>query len=275
MTGNLAVEGSEELQNHEKYIEYHGVSHDPPQCTDLLPARVEFRHLSYDETQYDKQGRAGAKGRREKAGRHNSGQPVMSSGNTRVQERGHGVDAEGPWDGYVDQDLNPIPILYPLPLCAQDIPADNDIQQHVYIKDKKIPEQDRSRVWVNHEIQHPGKLAEVHHDEQAAHNNCADREEFPQNGYPPESLIVMDIIGKYHHDPAGRNTHEIRELADIEAPGDVPAHPCYLQAFRPLVKIEAEAQPNEGQKEYYPAPVFLTSLYCLVKHVHLILYNKY
>lgn len=42
-----------------------------------------------------------------KQGRHDGGQPVVASGNARVQETGDRVDRKGPHDGDIDKNLDP------------------------------------------------------------------------------------------------------------------------------------------------------------------------
>jgi hypothetical protein len=80
VSGDLAVKGDEHLAQEEKDVEDDGVGDDLGQGLDLLTARVEVGEFADDEAQQDQQGRAGGKGRGQKARRQDGGQPEMAPG---------------------------------------------------------------------------------------------------------------------------------------------------------------------------------------------------
>ena len=95
-SGNLAVEHREDFAEEEEHVDQNGVGDDLGQGLDLLLARIKLGVLSDQQAQKNQQRRAGGKGRGQKAGGHDGGEPVAPAGQTGVQKGRHGVDAGRP-----------------------------------------------------------------------------------------------------------------------------------------------------------------------------------
>ena len=57
VTGNIAVEGGEDLQEVEEDIDTHGVDNDRGQCLDGIASRIKARQSAHDEEQKQENGR--------------------------------------------------------------------------------------------------------------------------------------------------------------------------------------------------------------------------
>ncbi len=60
-------------------------------------------------------------------------------------------------------------------------------------------------------------------DKQHAHDDGGDSQELAEDRHAREFLVVVQVIGQYHHDRRRGNPHQESELPDVESPGDVAA----------------------------------------------------
>ena len=158
-------------------------------------------------------------------------------GKTGVNKCGHRMDADGPGDGEVDQDLDPLGGRIPFLLRVQDGPADHDVQEEITVQDDHVPEKDRAGSGIKDHVEGPGRLPEVHDDEGEAHDHRGDGQEFPQDRDLAEGLVVVEVVGQNQHDRRRGHSDQEGELGDVERPGDVPAHAGDAQAVIQLAEV--------------------------------------
>ncbi len=73
--------------------------------------------------------------------------------------------------------------------------------------------------------------ADVHRDEQQAHDDGADGQQLAEDGDLPDRLPVVDV-GRDDQQHGGRgHADQEGEVADVEGPGDLVAHVGDDQAF--------------------------------------------
>jgi hypothetical protein len=99
-------------------------------------------------------------------------------------------------------------------------------------------------IGVENDVEHPGEIAEIHHDKQPAHDDGCDGQELAQDGDPAESLVVVEVVGQNHHHTGRGHAHKIGELADVKTPGHIPAHPGDSQTLRRTDKGKTRTRPQ-------------------------------
>ena len=125
-------------------------------------------------------------------------------------------------------------------------PADDAVQQEVTDEDDHIIEHDRVRGGVQEHVHHALGLAQVDHDEEAAHDHGRNGHELAEDDHDLEFLVVMEIGGQNQHNGGSGHTDEVGELGNIETPGHIPAHAGHAETVKQLVDIDAEARCNES-----------------------------
>ena len=263
---DLAIENGEEFNQNEKNAYRQRIGHDFGQGLDGLSPGVELREPLQDHAEEDQQGRTGGEGRGEKARGHDGRQPEAPARQTRVNERGDRVDADGPRDGEVDDRLHPGRRRDALPVALQNRPAGDDVDQQIAVEDHHVPEEDRLGRRVENHVHRPVEAPQVHQDEGEAHDHRGDGQEFPEDGDLPEGLVVVEVVRHHQHHRRSRDTYEKGELGDVEPPRDVPAHAGDPQAVVKLLQVKEKTDPGQEQQERHPDSVSATSFQGFFEH---------
>jgi hypothetical protein len=155
----------------------------------------------------------------------------------------------------VDQRLDPLGRRQHLALGAERGPADDEVEQEVAGEDEHVPEHDRVRRGMEEDVEHAQRLPHVHDDEGHAHRHGGDGEELPEDDDPVELLVVVEVVGDDEHHGGCRHADEEGELADVQAPGHVPAHAGDPESQLELSQVEERAHRDEAGEHDDPAPV--------------------
>ena len=266
MTGDATVERGEDFQQVEEHVDAHGIGDDGRQGLDGVAAGIEAGEAAHDEDQQQQDGGTGAERRGQEAGGHDGGQPVMAAGDAGVQEGGHGVDGEGPQDREVDQGLDPLGRFHVMALGFQGDPADDGVEGQVADEHDHVIEHDRIGRGMQQHVHHALGLAQVHHDEEGAHDHGRDGHEFTEDDHALELLVVVEVGGQHQHDGGSGHTHKIGELRDVEAPRDIAAHAGDGEAFLQLLQVDQAATGDDCEQEEQPQVVGLGTGKQFFKH---------
>ena len=96
---------------------------------------------------------------------------------------------------------------------------------------------------------------DVHHDEAQAHHQGADGQHLAQDGDLLDGLPVVDVGGDDQHDGGGGHAHQEGEVADVEAPRDLVAHPGDDEPLVQLADVGPGSDGDEEQQEAHPGVV--------------------
>ena len=100
-------------------------------------------------------------------------------------------------------------------------------------------------------VQCPHGFAQIHQNKHQAHGHCGNSQELSKNCDLAEFLDIVKVIGQDHHDGRGCHADQEGELGNIDAPGNVPAHAGYSQAFCELVNKGGGAYPVKTEQNQY------------------------
>lgn len=162
------------------------------------------------------------------------------------------MDGEGPENGQVHKILDPFGRFHVIAFGLERRPADDGVEDQITQQHRSIPEHDGIRRGMQEHVQHALRLPHVHHDEQHAHDDCADGEEFPEDDHPLERLVVVEIGRQNQHDRTGGHPDQIRELRDVKAPGDIAGESGNLEAEAELKHIDNEGIAYDAQQKAKP-----------------------
>jgi hypothetical protein len=109
-------------------------------------------------------------------------------------------------------------------LGFQCVPADHGIEEQVAVEHDSIIEQHGIGRRVKQHVQGPHGLPQVGQNEQQAHDDGSDGQKFTHNSDAAVGLVVVQIVWQDHHHATGGHTHQVGEVGDVKAPGDIPAH---------------------------------------------------
>jgi hypothetical protein len=135
----------------------------------------------------------------------------------------------------------------------------DEVHDEVEVQDEHVPGQDRLR-----EVQVPDAreqvpeavgAADVHEDEQQAHHDRADGQQFPVDDDLANRLPVVDVRRDHQDDGRRRDADEEREVADVEAPADLVAHRGDDQARPDLDRIGQAPRRDQDPQEGHPGPI--------------------
>ena len=76
----------------------------------------------------------------------------------------------------------------------------------------------------------------------------------------------MEVGGKHEHHGRGRNTDQIGELGDVQAPGHVTAHAGNAQTIKKLEEIDNAANRYDSDQEEQPHIIALRAFEYFFNH---------
>ena len=79
-------------------------------------------------------------------------------------------------------------------------PADDGVDQQIAHEHDHVVEHDGVGRGVQEHVEGALGLAEVHHDEEAAHDDRGDGHEFAEDDHDLELLVVVEVGGQHQHD---------------------------------------------------------------------------
>ena len=252
VSGDAAVESREDFQQVEEHVHAHRIGDDGGQGLHGFAAGLEAGHAAHGHQEQQQDGRTGAERGGEEAGGHDGGEPVVAARDAGVQETGDGVDGEGPDDGDVDEDLDPLRRLHVVAGGFKGDPADDDVQEEITEQNGHIPEHHGVRRGMQQHVESALRLPEVDHDEEHAHDHGTHGHEFAEDDDPFELLVMVEVGGEHEHHSACGHADEVGELGDVQPPGDVAAHAGDGKADVRLEDVHDEAEAKDCAKEAKP-----------------------
>ena len=98
----------------------------------------------------------------------------------------------------------------------------------------------------------PERLPHVHEDEQDAHGDRRNGEQFSEEHDFLDRLEIVQVGGHDEQDGGGSHAHQEGEVRDVQAPGDLVPHGGRDQTPVQLVDICAQSQEHEEGQERHP-----------------------
>ncbi|VTR70884.1 hypothetical protein DESC_870040 [Desulfosarcina cetonica] len=261
VAGNIAVKSHKNLTQKEEDVDANCIGNGFCQALDLLLTRIEVGKTADKQAEQDQQGRAGGKGRSEKPGSQNGGQPEVTSGKTAVQISRNRMNAHGPGDGDVNQRFQPTLVVDTVALGFQHVPADHQVEEQVAVEHDGIIKENAVGCRVNQHVEGAHGLPEVDQDEEQAHDDGGNRQKLTQNRDLAIGFVIMQVVRQHHHHASGGHTDQVGEVGNVKSPRDVATHAGDTETELELHHVEAETGSDDTQKDDHPSPVPFISFY--------------
>ena len=83
--------------------------------------------------------------------------------------------------------------------------------------------------------------AQVHRHEQQAHDDHGDGQQLAEDHHVVQVHVAVDVDGDHQHDRRGGQAHQVGEVGDVQAPGDLVGHAGGDQAVDELLAVGVQA----------------------------------
>jgi len=139
------------------------------------------------------------------------------------QKSRHGVDSDRERNREEDDRQNdPRVVFVALEGREQDVGNDEPVEQEIEIENEDVPGQQRVRKVRRSDDRHqmPDEFgsAEIHRDEEHAHDDRRNREQLADQDDVADRPPIVDVGGNHQHDGCRRDSDQERKVSDVETP---------------------------------------------------------
>ncbi len=202
----------------------------------------------------------GGKGGGQETGPDDGRIPKGPPAQAHIEKRRDGVDRDRPDDGDEDErNVKPFARFGLAIAAVEQIAADVDVEQEVAVEHNDVPtEHGFGKVELpdaGDQMPETIRPPQVNGHKGQAHQDGRHRQEFSEDDQVMQVLVLIDINGNDHHDGRRRHADQEGEVGDIDAPGNLVAHPGDDQAVGELPAIGVEAQQADHRQHAHPRVV--------------------
>jgi hypothetical protein len=185
------------------------------------------------------------------------GVPEGAGFEAREEERRYRVDSDRKRNRKKDDRQYDLRIVFPTRVrLEQNVGDDEPVDQEIEVQNEDVPGQQRMRKIRRSDDWHqmPDELGspEIDRDEEHAHDDGCDREQFTDDHDFANRAPIVDVCGNDQYDGSGRHSDQECEVSDIETPGNLVAHVRSDQSVFDLMNVGSHTHRDQDSEHQQP-----------------------
>ena len=105
------------------------------------------------------------------------------------------------------------------------------------------------------QVQEPVGPPQVDRDEQQAHDDHRHGQQFAEDHHVVQVQVAVDVDRNHQHRGGGRQAHQVREVGDVEPPGNLVGHARGDQPVDELLAVGVEPGQRKQREHEHPQVV--------------------